>query len=308
MKKKPTTPRKIKSLPSPPKPDPIPTEIDIEKRRLTQERDLERRWLTLEQDRLNLERARVEFIQDEAVARLAIELGRNGPGRGGNHFIPNVTVAARLLSDASQARANEKERLKPETPEDMATRLQRESDQLHNPPLRWHPAKHGAENGSGGVLTWPVLCKAGSGKDQRITVGVYELKDVAADSDRGTWKETVWRKIPAGPVGTWEVLQDERLGWEIIKLAIKMQWQESLEWVNSPEGLKQQKEQKFLIPTELKPREVTELDIYTVISSPGISEAFFRLLVKARSEIPMPIKRRTGAGGTQSPRNKKNVE
>jgi hypothetical protein len=210
---------------------------DIELQRLR----LEQKRADIELQRLRLERRDLEFRRSEAVARLAIELGRKRSGRGGR-FTPDPSSAAKLLADAGKAWFHEcgrDDRELKRYEENLLTEYFERTD----PPLRWHPAKRGVEQGSGGPVSCAILCQPRSQPDVRIHIG---------------------RLFPEGweKLGTWEVMRDKKRFFEIVKNAV------GAERIRlKPEG-------------EIRP--VTESDVRKVLQLPAIPPEFFHALAKIR--------------------------
>jgi hypothetical protein len=223
----------------------------------------------IEYERLRIERDAAEFRMNEAVARLAIDLGKNGPGRGGKRFTPDVHAAARLLTDAALARDWERGRTDREV-QDQLTDWFNERELEENPPVLWHHARRGVVSGSGGVVSCAVLCCPGADADTRIHVG-------RLFRDR-------WERL-----GTWEVMRDEGKFRKIVLVAL--------------EKLMASK-QKGSGPRE-NPKKISEDDISKVVQMGGILPEFFGALVSARRELGSGMNKGSAGGEVKPPRGKR---
>lgn len=233
MTKMPSTPRQAKG--SKPEPSSVPARRERTAPVHWQwEIELER--LRLEKEDAEFRRNEAEFKRDEVVARLAIELGKKGTGRDGKNFVPDVARAVQLLTDSAKARADEVKRTTPETAKEMETRLIQQSEKSWNPPLVWHSPRSKPEDEilKKQILTFAVLCqspekakdgskKGGPKKHETIKFGLFELKKCPNASDSDQWKETQWR-----PLGSWEILREEKRLREIVKLALQLQFRKSV--------------------------------------------------------------------------------
>lgn len=219
----------------------------------------------VELERLRLARKELEFRMNETVAFLAIELGRNGPGRGGKNFTPDLARAARLLADAERARQTERARPEKELKE-YEERMWSDYFAETDPPLTWHHAKRGVKPGSGGRVSCAVLCNPKSGPDVRIHAG---------------------RLFPDGweRAGTWEVMRDENRFRAIVRDALAAE--------------------RIRLKPEGETRPVTQSEVLEVLQLPVINPDFFRALVTARRSSERPTVRASADAGPKPPRGKR---
>ena len=237
----------------------------------------------IERERLSMEKIEAEFRKNETVARLAIELGRNGPGRGGKKFTPDLDSAARMMTDAASARQRELERPDREPKEIVEDLL---NEFLNDRSLKWHPAKkQGAKSppqGSGGVVNCSVLCNPKAEPDVNIYIGEYRCSDfdggfIAESSDELKWH----------PISKWQVLRDVERFRRICMDAVKLQLCDEIK--RNP---------------KLKLRTVTDADVSKILELSEISSEFFRALVAARENLPNPNGKGSAGGEAKPPRGK----
>lgn len=256
----------------------------------------------IERERLRMEKVEAEFRKNEAVARLAIELGRNGPGRGGRNFTPDVDAAARLLTDAAAARRREQDRPERELKE-LAESLWNEHERRYSNPLLWHEAKWGAKDpGAGGKVSCGVLCQPGTEADKRIHVGRFEFEELPDGAER-----TKWVKL-----GTWQIWRDAERFRELVRLALQLicdqvnEERKILADTQFPEGsIEADYSEQIRDNPTLKCLSVKESDVSRVLENGEIPEKIFNALVEAQKDRKKLMGKCSAGSEARPPRGKR---
>ncbi len=240
-------------------------------------------WLRLfARDFLNLAKRAVENRRIEAVARLAIELGRAESGRPKKgsrpKVVPDVDSAARLLTDAHTALHRESERPQREVDERYQS-LVMAYEEKTNPRLRWHDARRGVEPGSGGELNCNALCDPAAGAVRRkIYVGKFEIEELPDGSERPKWRR----------LGKWEVVRDANRFRGFVRDALIFILSKKSQ--SNPTG---------------KAKTVTDTYISKVIENGVISGSFFEALVKVHKNASRRMDKGSEGGNATPPRGKR---
>jgi hypothetical protein len=228
---------------------------------------LDSQWLSIERQRLDLEREKFEFRRIEAVSRLAMELGLGIGGHGPKtKRSPDIEGAIKLRAGSRRALDGMNGRGWEGTINPEIERVFNDFYDRETPPLYWYPAKTGYKpESSSQVLTWGALCNQTAKPNEWITVGVwkYEVEEaVCVERHHREWVK-IGEEIK-GKIKGWEVLRDGKYGQSIIREALGIICSQS---------------------KEMEGHAVSDSDVTRVMEAPVILEPFYRALLEARKRL-----------------------